>query len=225
VQYAFDWTPIWAHRDQVIEGLLTTIALSATGLLGALLIGVPVGTAGAARSAWLRALALAYVEGVRNVPLLLHIYFWFLGLSALDLPAFICAALGLSIYSAAYAAEIVRAGLLSVPSGQRDAARALGLGRWRTLRWVVYPQAFRTIAPSLASLFSQLIKDSSLASVIAVGELAYQAGAIEADTFRTVEVYATVAVLYLALVTIVSQVVLYLPREMAPDFSQNVRNA
>jgi len=225
VQYAFDWTPIWAHRDQVIEGLLTTIALSATGLLGALLIGVPVGTAGAGRSAWLRALALAYVEGVRNVPLLLHIYFWFLGLSALDLPAFICAALGLSIYSAAYAAEIVRAGLLSVPSGQRDAARALGLGRWRTLRWVVYPQAFRTIAPSLASLFSQLIKDSSLASVIAVGELAYQAGAIEADTFRTVEVYATVAVLYLALVTIVSQVVLYLPREMAPDFSQNVRNA
>lgn len=225
MQYAFDWTPIWAHRDQVIEGLLTTIALSATGLLGALLIGVPVGTAGAARSAWLRALALAYVEGVRNVPLLLHIYFWFLGLSALDLPAFICAALGLSIYSAAYAAEIVRAGLLSVLSGQRDAARALGLGRWRTLRWVVYPQAFRTIAPSLASLFSQLIKDSSLASVIAVGELAYQAGAIEADTFRTVEVYATVAVLYLALVTIVSQVVLYLPREMAPDFSQHVRNA
>lgn len=225
MQYAFDWTPIWAHRDQVIEGLLTTIALSATGLLGALLIGVPVGTAGAARSAWLRALALAYVEGVRNVPLLLHIYFWFLGLSALDLPAFICAALGLSIYSAAYAAEIVRAGLLSVPSGQRDAARALGLGRWRTLRWVVYPQAFRTIAPSLASLFSQLIKDSSLASVIAVGELAYQAGAIEADTFRTVEVYATVAVLYLALVTIVSQVVLCLPREMAPDSSQNVRNA
>jgi len=58
-----------------------------------------------------------------------------------------------------------------------------------------------------------------------VGELAYQAGAIEADTFRTVEVYATVAVLYLALVTIVSQVVLYLPREMAPDFSQHVRNA
>jgi len=225
VQYAFDWTPIWAHRDQVIEGLLTTIALSATGLLGALLIGVPVGIAGAGRSAWLRALALAYVEGVRNVPLLLHIYFWFLGLSALDLPAFICAALGLSIYSAAYAAEIVRAGLLSVPSGQRDAARALGLGRWRTLRWVVYPQAFRTIAPSLASLFSQLIKDSSLASVIAVGELAYQAGAIEADTFRTVEVYATVAVLYLALVTIVSQVVLCLPREMAPDFSQHVRDA
>lgn len=225
MQYAFDWTPIWAHRDQVIEGLLTTIALSATGLLGALLIGVPVGIAGAGRSAWLRALALAYVEGVRNVPLLLHIYFWFLGLSALDLPAFICAALGLSIYSAAYAAEIVRAGLLSVPSGQRDAARALGLGRWRTLRWVVYPQAFRTIAPSLASLFSQLIKDSSLASVIAVGELAYQAGAIEADTFRTVEVYATVAVLYLALVTIVSQVVLCLPREMAPDFSQHVRDA
>ena len=79
------------------------------------------------------------------------------------------------------------------------------------MRLVVYPQAFRVMAPSLASLFSQLIKDSSLASVIAVGELAYQAGAIEADTFRTFEVYITIAVLYLVLVTAVSHVLLRLP--------------
>ena len=208
---ALDWTPIWQHRDQVATGLATTIALSAAGLVGAVVIGGVVGTAGAARRRLPRTLAVLYVESVRNVPLLLHIYFWFLGLSALQLPAFLCAVLGLSIYSGAYAAEIVRAGLLSIPPGQTDAAAALGLGRWRTLRLVVYPQAFRTVAPSLASLASQLIKDSSLASVVAVGELAYQAGAIESDTFRTVEVYATVTVLYLVIVTAVSQAVLLVP--------------
>jgi His/Glu/Gln/Arg/opine family amino acid ABC transporter permease subunit len=202
-----DFAPIWAHRDQVVEGLLTTIALSAASLLGAMAIGVPVGVAGASPRRPFRIAAIGYVEAVRNVPLLLHIHAWYLGLAWLDLDPFLCAALGLSIYSAAYAAEIVRAGLLAIPPGQSDAARALGLGRGAALRLVVAPQAFRIIAPSLANLFSQLIKDSSLASVIAVGELAYQAGAIEADTFRSVEVYATTVVLYLALVTLVGQVV------------------
>ena len=140
-------------------------------------------------------------EAVRNVPLLLHIYIWYLALSWLDLPAALCAVLGLSIYSGAYAAEIVGAGLRAVGPGQIDAARALGLSRWRTLRLVTLPQALRLVAPSLGTLAAQLVKDSSLASVIAVGELAYQAGAIEADTFRSTETYLVIVALYLALVT------------------------
>jgi His/Glu/Gln/Arg/opine family amino acid ABC transporter permease subunit len=208
--YAFDWTPVWQHRDEIASGLLTTVALSAAGLAGALAIGMAVGTAGAARRRSWRMFAILYVEGVRNIPLLLHIYLWFLGFSALQLPAFLCAALGLSIYSGAYAAELIRTGLTSVPVQQAEAATALGLRRWAALRLVIYPQAFRIIAPSLASLSSQLIKDSSLASVVAVGELAYQAGAVDSDTFRTFEVYATITVLYLVLVTVVSQVILRL---------------
>jgi len=178
MHYVFQWGPIWQHRDQIGQGLLTTMALSAAALIGAVLIGLIVGTAGAAKHRLPRLGALLYVEGVRNVPLLLHIYFWYLGLTALNLPAFLCALFGLSIYSGAYAAEIVRAGLISIPAGQAEGAAALGLGFWQALMLVVWPQAFRAIAPSLASLFSQLIKDSSLASVVAVGELAYQAGAI-----------------------------------------------
>jgi His/Glu/Gln/Arg/opine family amino acid ABC transporter permease subunit len=217
MHYAFQWAPIWQHRDQIEQGLLITIALSAAGLLGATLIGVLIGSAGAAKRRLPRLSALLYVEAVRNIPLLLHIYFWFLGLSALNLPPFLCATLGLSIYSGAYAAEIVRAGLLSVPQGQAEAAAALGLGHWRIQRLIIYPQAFRIIAPSLASLFSQLIKDSSLASVIAVADLAYEAGAIEADTFRTFEVYTTIAILYLILVTAVSHALLWLPAARAVE--------
>ena len=202
---------VWAHRDQVLEGLATTIALSAASLAGAIAIGLLIGLMGAATRRTWRWLAIAYVEGVRNIPLLIHIYLWFLGFAWLDLPAFACAALALSIYSGAYAAEIVRAGLMAVPAGQGDAARALGLGRGQTLRLVTAPQAIRIVAPSLAGLSSQLVKDSSLASVIAVGELAYQAGAIEADTFRTFEVYAVIAILYLALVTALTLAVMRLP--------------
>ena len=214
--YHFDWAPIWQHRDQIASGLLVTIALSIAGLLGALLIGLVVGTAGASRRRPARVAAVLYVEGVRNVPLLLHIYLWFLGFSALQLPAFLCAALGLSIYSGAYAAELIRTGLASVPAQQSEAASALGLKRWTTLRFVIYPQALRAIAPSLASLASQLIKDSSLASVVAVGELAYEAGAVDADTFRTFEVYATITLLYLLLVTVSSHLILRLAPPATP---------
>ena len=212
---SIDFAPIWAHRDQVIEGVLTTAALSAAGLAGSLLIGVPVGAAGASSVRRLRIAAIAYVEAARNIPVLLHIYLWYFAFASLDLPAAVCAVLGLSVYSGAYAAEIVHAGLLAVPPGQADAARALGLTRWRTWHLVSAPQAFRLVAPSLASLFSQMIKDSSLGSVIAVGELTYQAGAIEADTFRSVEVYAVVVISYVAIVSVVGHAVRRMPGRAA----------
>jgi ABC-type amino acid transport system permease subunit len=119
--------------------------------------------------------------------------------------------LGLSLYSGAYVAEVVRAGIGAVGRGQMQAGLATGLTRLQTMRLIVYPQALRIIAPSLASLFSQLIKDSSLASVIAVAELTYEAGAIEGQTFRTFEAYITISLIYLVLVTAASQLLLLIP--------------
>ena len=92
-----------------------------------------------------------------------------------------------------------------------QAALATGLRRFPAMRLVIYPQVLRIIAPSLASLFSQLIKDLSLASVIAVAELTYQAGAIEGEMFRTFEGHITISLIYLALVTATSQLVLLIP--------------
>ena len=211
MNYRFDFGPIWQARDLIASGFAMTVALSALALLLSLVIGLLVGTAGAARSAKLRFAAAVYVECMRNIPLLVHMYIWYMALAFLRLPAFTCAVLGLSLYSGAYVAEVVRAALGSVPRGQTLAALAGGLTPAQTLRYVVYPQALRIVAPSLASLFSQLIKDSSLASVIAVAELTYQAGAIEGQTFRTFEVYITISILYLILVTAASQLVLLIP--------------
>jgi len=208
MDYKFDWGPIWENRGLIADGLVTTIALSLAALALAAAIGVLVGTAGAARGRPLRIAAAFYVETTRNIPLIIHMYIWYMALAFLKLPAFACAVFGLSLYSAAYVAEIVRAGIGSVPAGQLQAALATGLTGFAALRFVIYPQALRIVAPSLASLMSQLIKDSSLASVIAVADLTYAADAIEGQTFRTFEVYITISLLYFLLVTAVSRLMM-----------------
>lgn len=209
--YRFDFAPIWANRDLILDGLLVTIALSALGLCLALAVGVIVGTAGSSQRRGLRVVAATFVEVMRNIPLLIHMYIWYVGLAFLRLPPFWCAVAALTLYSGAYVAETVRAGLGAVPRGQRLAALATGLTSLQALRLVIYPQALRIITPSLASLASQLIKDSSLASVITVAELTYQAAAIEGQTFRTFEIYITISALYLALVTAVTWALLLIP--------------
>jgi His/Glu/Gln/Arg/opine family amino acid ABC transporter permease subunit len=209
--YKLDWAPIWNNRDLIVEGFVTTIALSALGLVLALIIGVIVGTAAASRSRILHSCAAAYVELMRNVPLLVHMYFWYMGLAFLRLPPFACAVAALALYSAAYVAEVIRSGIGAVPQGQRLAALATGLTPMQAFLLVIYPQALRIIMPSLASIISQLIKDSSLASVITVAELTYEATAIEGQTFRTFEVYIVISLLYLLLVSIVTYGLLLMP--------------
>ena len=211
MQYHFDFAPIWANRDLILDGLLTTIGLSALGLILALIVGVIVGTAGAAQRNALRVMAATYVEVMRNIPLLVHMYIWYVGLAFLRLPPFWCAVAALTLYSGAYVAETIRAGMNAVPRGQGLAALATGLTSLQALRLVIYPQALRIVTPSLASLASQLIKDSSLASVITVAELTYEAAAIEGQTFRTFEVYITISLLYLALVTLVTWALMLVP--------------
>jgi len=211
MQYHFDFAPIWANRDLILDGLLTTIGLSALGLVLALIVGVIVGTAGAAQRGALRMAAAAYVEVMRNIPLLVHMYVWYVGLAFLRLPPFWCAVAALTLYSGAYVAETIRAGMNAVPRGQGLAALATGLTGLQALRLVIYPQALRIVTPSLASLASQLIKDSSLASVITVAELTYEASAIEGQTFRTFEVYITISLIYLALVTLVTWSLMLVP--------------
>ena len=208
MEYSFDWGVLWRYREQLLSGFGLTLALSLLGLAGAVAVGLIAGAAGASARRASRTMAAGYVELARNVPLLVHMYFWYLGLTALKLTAFWCGVLALTLYSGSYVAEIVRSGIQSVPAGQWAAAHASGLSPGQTLIHVIYPQALRIVAPSLAGLFSQLIKDSSLASVISVGELTFVAGAIEGDTFRTFEAYIGITLLYLILVTAVSQAAL-----------------
>ena len=206
MQYQFDFGVLWRYREHLWHGLLLTVALSIVALLAAVIFGILIGSASTSRKWWFRGIAASYVEVCRNIPLLVHILFWYIGLSTLRIPNFWCAVLGVAIHSSAYIAEIVRSGIQSVPYGQTEAAISSGLSMPQALLHVVYPQALRMVLPSMAGMFSQLIKDSSLASVIAVSELTFQAGAIEGDTFRSFEAYIGISLLYLIFIWLVTRI-------------------
>lgn len=195
----FDWSVIWQHREALIEGTGTTIVLT----VATMLIAVPCGIAVAVLRlyAWtpMRAVATAYVEIFRNLPLILVIYWAFyvlpiltgFGLSPL---ATGLAALALNV--TAYNAETFRAGINSIRRGQVEAALALGMSRVQAIRRVVLPQATRRILPVLASTWVSLFKDTSLVSVIAVAELAYVSMQIRSQTFRVLESLTAMAAIY-----------------------------
>ena len=143
MNYTLQFGPIWDNRALIIDGFITTILLSAVALVLATLIGIAVGTAATAQGRTFRAVSVTYVESMRNIPLLIHMYFWYNGLSFLKIPAFWCGVFGLSLYSGAYVAEIVRSGILAVATGQWEAGGALGLSRGVVLRRIVLPQLDR----------------------------------------------------------------------------------
>ena len=194
-----DWSVVWAHRDALLAGTVTTIFLTVATMAIAVPCGIVVAALRLYGPAPVRALATAYVELFRNLPLILVVFWAFyvlpiltgVGLSPL---ATGLAALALNVI--AYNAETFRAGLNSIRRGQTEAAMALGMGRLQALRRVVVPQAVRRITPVLASTWVSLFKDTSLVSVIAVGELAYAAMQVRAQTFRVLEMLTAMAALY-----------------------------
>jgi polar amino acid transport system permease protein len=123
--------------------------------------------------------------------------------------------LALGLNSGAYIAEIVRAGIQSIPKGQYEASRSLGLTHWQTMRYIILPQAFRNILPALGNEFITLTKDSSLASVIGVSELMRSGQFVISRTFQTFSIYFGIAFVYFLMTFVISRIVRYIERRMA----------
>ncbi len=179
---------------------MVTLELSVVALIFSVLIGIGVAYARLSPHQAVSGAASAYVEFVRNIPLLLIMFFIYFGLPAFQvtLTERLSAVLALSLYSGAYMTEIFRAGILAIGRGQVEAGQALGLTGFQISRTVVLPQAFRVVLPSLGNQFISLIKDSSLAVAISVRELTYAAVRINDISWRIVEVYSVIAAMYLA---------------------------
>ncbi len=199
--YQFNWRPVFDNFDLLLKGLALGLGIA----LLALAIGSAIGLAAAFCRAQgarpLRMLAAGYVELVRNVPLLLIIYFVYFGLPLLGVSLFDNVwsfILALAVYAGAYLTEVFRAGIEAVGKGQIEAARAIGLSRLQVARLVTIPLMFRVALPSLGNTFISLFKDTSVASAIAVPELTYGAIRINVNTWRVVEVYLVVGLMYLA---------------------------
>ncbi len=192
----------------LLIGLWLTLRISAVSLVFALLLGVLTGLARVSQNPAARDLSSFYVEVIRGTPLLVQLFIaYFFFAPTLHLSAFAAGVFGLSVFTGAYIAEIVRAGIQAVPKGQTEAAQSLGLSGLQTLRHVVLPQAIKKILPPLAGQFINLIKDSSLVSVMALTDLTKAGREVVSSTFSPFEVWFSVALMYLVLTGALSLVV------------------
>jgi glutamine transport system permease protein len=183
------------------QGFVATLWLSVLSFAGALAIGVVACGMNLQRSRLLRAPAKVYIDAVRATPLLAQLYFLYFGLPRLGviLPELVVGILALSLNSGAYVAEIIRAGILSIPRGQVEAGVAAGMTYVQRMRLVVLPQAFRVIVPPLLGQAIVLVKDSALLSLISVSELTRAGQLLASDRFMPAEGFITTAACYLVL--------------------------
>ena len=201
LHYGWNWPAIWAYRQKFVQGWLMTVAISAAALLVSVLIGVVTALARRARFLPLRYTAALYVEAVRGTPLLVQILILFYVVAnAVGVEnRYVVGVLSLSLFAGAYLAEMVRAGIESIRDSQLESARAIGLTRGQTYRYVIFPQVVRQLIPPLTGQFASIIKDSSLLSIIAVNEFTLNAQEVNAFTYSTLESYLPLAIGYLLL--------------------------
>jgi polar amino acid transport system permease protein len=204
MRYAFNFRDIWAQWPAIAEGIGVTLMLTAVTMLAGLAIGA-LGAAGRVYGrSWLRTLLAAYVEVVRNTPLLVQLFIIFFGLPSLGvrLDAVTAALIALSVNLGAYTTEIIRAGLEAVPRSQIEAGYSLGLSGAQVFRHVVLSPAIRIVYPALTSQFVLMMLATSIVSQISAPDLFHIASIIQSRTFRDFEIYTVIAMVYLALALI-----------------------
>jgi polar amino acid transport system permease protein len=198
--------PIGPAAQQFAEGARITVWLTLISGSAGIVLGVLAGIGKLSKFLPLRVLCDFYVWLIRGTPLLLQILFVWLAVpsvmpASVNLSDFACAAIALSLNIGAYNTECVRAGILAVPHGQVEAAKALGLTPLQTFIDVILPQSLRVALPALANNMASLVKDSSLAYVISVVELTMVGYRVQAESFQPIPVFLTIAAIYLILTT------------------------
>ena len=201
--YEFDFSAVFANWRLLLVGLRNSIILGATCLTLGLSLGLVVGAMRYARTPALNWPATAFIEVFRNTPVLVQIMWFFFAfpiISPFEINAFTAASLGLTLNTAAFSAEIFRAGIQSIERGQWEAGKALGMSYLEQLRRIVLPQAIRRMLPAFMNRAVELMKMTSLASVIAYGELMHKAKQISTLEFNPIEMYTSVALIFFALI-------------------------
>ncbi len=197
----FDWGYAWDIAPRLAEGLVVTLQATVLGMAVALTLGLVLALARRSRHRLLAWPTSALVEFVRSTPLLVQIYFLFYILpdAGLRLSPLATGVLALGLHYAAYCSEVYRAGLEAVPKGQWEAAVALNLSHWRTMKDIIIPQAIPPVVPALGNYLVAMFKDTPLLSAITVLELLQAAKLVGSETFRYVEPLTLVGGLFLIL--------------------------
>ena len=216
-QFDFSLVMTGEFRSWMVSGFLLSLRLLAASWVLAVPLGTVVALCRLSSVRVLRALGAIFVEGIRNVPLLVHLLFWYFAMPELlpdpvrDLlyehnAEAVCAVIALALYSASYMAEDIRSGIRSVPATQMEAARALGFGFLASMHRIVLPQAFRIVIPPLISQTLNLWKNTSVATVIGTAELMYQTQKVETNSFRGVESFGIATLAYLCVSLVITAV-------------------
>ncbi len=227
-RYDFDWSVLWKppYGEWLLQGIVNTLEISALAWVIALVLGCVAGAMRTVPSAAARNVGALYVEFFKNVPLLVWMFFWyfaapqFLPLAAQDWlnrhgGAFVAAVVALGVYHGARFAEVIRAGIQSVPQGQFEAAVSTGLGVVEAYRLVLVPIAMRLIIPPGTNETLNLLKNSSLALTISVAEITFQTRQIEAYTAKGFEAITAGTLIYLALCLVLAGILSHVEKAVA----------
>ncbi|MBX3641591.1 MAG: amino acid ABC transporter permease [Rubrivivax sp.] len=214
---SIDWGVMFRpeYRDMLLKGIKTTLGLTSGAIAGGLLLGMLVAFARLAPARWIRVPATVYVEVVRTIPLLVHVLFWYFAVPEM-LPeewrralykvdvGFYTSMVALIIYGSAFISEDIRSGIRGISHGQTEAAHSLGFGFFDTFRLVILPQALRATVPPLLGQAMAITKNTTVALMVGVGELAFVTRAVNDASFLSVGVYAFTTVFFLLIAVVLT---------------------
>ncbi|MGF1482700.1 MAG: amino acid ABC transporter permease [Cyanophyceae cyanobacterium] len=221
MNYTFDFSVIWENLDVLAAGAWLTLKMSLLAIAFGLILGIIGSLLRTSANRLLNWIALAYVEVIRNTPYLIQLFFIFFGLPNLGirLTAEQAAILSLAINFGAYSTEIVRSGVESIAQGQIEAGLAIGFKRLAVFRYVVIPPALANIYPALIGQVVLAVLFTSVVSQIAAEDLTYAGNYLNSRTFRSFEIYFTIALLYLGIVWLI-KVLAFLIEERVFEFKK-----
>ncbi len=212
-----DFSILTNNLDLYLEGFKYTVMSSVVALIGSFILGIIMAVMRIAPIRVLNWFGAVYVEFIRNIPLVLiaFVFYFAFPVMGITLNGFVAGTAALTVYTAAFIAEAIRAGILSVPKGQMEAARSSGLTYVQAMYYVVLPQAIKIVIPPLGNQFLNLVKNSSILGIIAGADLMYQGDLISTRTFVTFDVYIFVGMFYLLLTVPLSMLVRYFEKRLA----------
>jgi|TARA_B110000914_G_scaffold126434_1_gene110292 His/Glu/Gln/Arg/opine family amino acid ABC transporter permease subunit len=218
MDFEFKWHVLLRYQSFLIDGVLITIQMALIGMAIALTLGLVIALMGKSGIKILVIFSDIYIQIFRAIPLFVYLIWMFYGaamLTGINVPAFATAVICLSMTHSAFMAETYRAGIESVPKGHTEAGLSVGLSRFQVMRYIILPQAIRTILPPIGNEFVIVFKSTTILGIIGVDELVRKAQYATTLSFRPFELYSAVAVIFVIMVIIISRFNLFLERKFS----------
>ncbi|MDT2847974.1 amino acid ABC transporter permease [Vagococcus carniphilus] len=209
---------IWQmYQSDILSGLKVTLIASITALIFSLMIGTLMAIFQVSRNKWIKRIGNGYVNLFRNLPLLIVVMFLFvvLPLYGIKMDGITAGTVGLTLYTSAFIADTVRAGIEGIPKGQMEAGISSGLTHIQVMWYIILPQAFKIVIPPLGNQFINLVKNSSILAMVTGADLMYQGDLIASTTFNTIGTYTLIGLIYLVLTLPLSYLMKYLETRLA----------